>query len=77
MRSAFPGLPYVSLEEPDIRQVALTDLRGFLSNYPTGAILDEIQNEPDLLSYLQKIVDVGLAKKGLNKSRALNIIHQV
>jgi hypothetical protein len=45
------------LEEPDIRQVALTDPRGFLSNYPSGAILDEVQNTPDLFSYIQSIVD--------------------
>lgn len=57
VRAAFPDLPYVSLEEPDIRQVALTDPRGFLSNYPTGAILDEVQNTPDLFSYLQRLVD--------------------
>jgi len=25
VRTVFPGLPYVSLEEPDIRQIALTD----------------------------------------------------
>jgi predicted AAA+ superfamily ATPase len=57
VRAAFPALPYVSLEEPDIRQIALTDPRGFLSNYPTGAVLDEIQNTPDLFSYIQRIVD--------------------
>lgn len=57
VRSAFPALPYVSLEEPDIRQIALTDPRGFLSNYPAGAILDEIQNTPELFSYIQRIVD--------------------
>ena len=34
VKAAFPNLPYVSLEEPDIRQIALTDPRGFLSNYP-------------------------------------------
>jgi predicted AAA+ superfamily ATPase len=50
-------LPYVSLEEPDIRQVALTDPRGFLSNFPTGAVLDEIQNTPELFSYIQRLVD--------------------
>jgi hypothetical protein len=50
-------LPYVSLEEPDIRQIALTDPRGFLSNYPNGVILDEIQNTPELFSYIQRIVD--------------------
>ena len=57
VKAAFPTLPYVSLEEPDIRQIALTDPRGFLSNYPAGAILDEIQNTPDLFSYIQKLVD--------------------
>lgn len=57
VKAAFPTLPYVSLEEPDIRQIALTDPRGFLSNYPNGAILDEIQNVPDLFSYIQTRVD--------------------
>lgn len=57
VRAVFPTLPYVSLEEPDIRQIALKDARGFLSNYPNGAILDEIQNAPDLFSYIQRLVD--------------------
>lgn len=57
VRAAFPALPYVSLEEPDIRQIALTDPRGFLANYPAGAILDEVQNTPDLFSYIQRLVD--------------------
>jgi predicted AAA+ superfamily ATPase len=57
VQAAFPGVPYVSLEEPDIRQIALTDPRGFLSNYPEGAILDEVQHTPDLFSYIQSIVD--------------------
>lgn len=57
VRATFPDLPYVSLEEPDIRQIALTDPRGFLSNYSNGVILDEIQNTPELFSYLQRIVD--------------------
>ena len=57
VKSAFPALPYASLEEPDIRQIALTDPRGFLSNYPNGAILDEIQNTPELFSYIQSLVD--------------------
>ena len=57
VRATFPDLPYVSLEEPDIRQIALTDPRGFLSNYPNGVILDEIQNTPELFSYIQRVVD--------------------
>ncbi len=57
VRAAFPDWPYVSLEEPDIRQFALDDPRGFLSNYPDGVILDEVQRTPDLFSYIQSIVD--------------------
>ena len=57
VKSSFPDIPYISLEEPDIRQIALTDPRGFLSNYPNGVILDEIQNTPELFSYIQRIVD--------------------
>ena len=57
VKAAFPVLPYVSLEEPDVRQIALTDPRGFLANYPDGAVLDEIQNVPDLFSYIQSLVD--------------------
>lgn len=57
VKAAFPSLPYVSLEEPDIRQVAIRDPRGFLSNYGEGAVLDEVQNVPELFSYIQSIVD--------------------
>lgn len=57
VKSAFPSQPYVSLEDPDIRQIALSDPRGFLSNFKEGAILDEIQHTPDLFSYIQSIVD--------------------
>ncbi|MCL4830356.1 MAG: ATP-binding protein [Caldilinea sp.] len=57
VQATFPELPYVSLEEPDIRQIALTDPRGFLANFPNGAVLDEVQRTPELFSYLQRIVD--------------------
>ncbi len=53
----FPDKPYANLEAPDIRQFAFDDPRGFLSQYPDGAIFDEIQRSPDLVSYLQEIVD--------------------
>ena len=56
-RMAFADKPYVNLEEPDTRQFATTDPRGFLGEFATGAILDEVQNCPQLLSYLQSWVD--------------------
>lgn len=57
VKAVFPHLPYVSLEEPDIRQMALGDPRGFLANFSGGAVLDEVQRTPDLFSYIQTIVD--------------------
>lgn len=56
-KSTFPHKPYVNLEAPDIRELALVDPRGFLDNYSQGAILDEIQRVPTLLSYIQQTVD--------------------
>lgn len=57
VKALFPDMPYVSLEEPDIRQIAINDPRGFLSNYGKGAVLDEVQHTPELFSYIQSIVD--------------------
>ena len=57
VRTAFPDLPYSTLEAPDTREYALVDPRGFLSSFPDGAVLDEVQRAPDLPSYIQGIVD--------------------
>jgi predicted AAA+ superfamily ATPase len=56
-RAVFVGKSYVSLEDPDIREFALTDPRGFLGQFPDGAVLDEAQRAPQLFSYLQSRVD--------------------
>ena len=56
-RHARSDLPYVSLEQPDERTFALDDPRGFLARFPDGAILDEVQRVPDLLSWLQGMSD--------------------
>ncbi len=49
--------PYYSLEDPDVRRMALEDPRGFLARLPDGGVLDEVQRAPELLSYLQSHVD--------------------
>lgn len=56
-RATFPDKPYVSLESLDFREFATNDPRGFLAEYRQGAILDEIQQAPGLVSYLQTEVD--------------------
>ncbi len=56
-RAAFPEKSYVNLESPDVREFAQTDPKGFLASYPKGAVLDEIQRVPQLVSYIQPLVD--------------------
>lgn len=58
-RATFPDHAYVSLEPLDTREFASTDPRGFLAAYPGPVILDEVQRVPDLLSYVQDVVDRG------------------
>lgn len=57
VRATFPDKPYVSLESPDTREFAAEDGRRFLASYPDGAVFDEVQRAPGLLSYLQGAVD--------------------
>lgn len=57
LRSIYTDIPYVSLEDIDIRNAASNDPRGFLNNFPGGAVLDEIQRTPELFSYIQGIID--------------------
>jgi len=56
-RFVFPDKPYISLENPDTRRFAMEDPRGFLAQFPDGAVLDEAQRQPELFSYLQEILD--------------------
>ncbi|MGZ5444721.1 MAG: ATP-binding protein [Thermoanaerobaculia bacterium] len=56
-RLLFPELPYVNLERPDLRESTASDPRGFLERVSRGAIIDEVQRFPELLSYLQVHVD--------------------
>jgi predicted AAA+ superfamily ATPase len=57
VKRVFPEKKYVSLESIDTRVLAQTDPRGFLAQFPKGAVLDEIQQVPELFSYLQEILD--------------------
>lgn len=56
-RAVFPDHSYCSLEAPDDRSFAHDDPRAFLKQFPRGAIVDEVQRVPHLLSYLQGIID--------------------
>ena len=53
----FPKLPYVNLESPNQMAIAKADPVAFIKQYQEGAIIDEVQNFPELLSYIQVHVD--------------------
>lgn len=79
-KAIFPDLPYVTLEDPDVRRSALSDPRYFLSQYGDGAVLDEIQNAPELMSYLQGIIDASPEKMGryvLTGSRQFSLMEKM
>ncbi len=58
-KTVFSNHTYTNLEDPAIRAFAESDPRGFFSEFrnDAGMIIDEFQHVPDLLSYIQLIVD--------------------
>jgi len=57
LKYSFPKHQFVSLEDPDLREFALSDPRGFLKFIGDAAIIDEAQNAPELFSYLLGKID--------------------
>ena len=55
-QTLFPDHEYLSLEAPDVRSRAIEDPRGFLAS-ENDLVIDEIQRAPELLSYIQVLVD--------------------
>ena len=56
-KKTFADKNYVNLEDPDTREFARNDPRGFFDTYKNGLIIDEVQRVPELMSYIQVIVD--------------------
>ncbi|MEL7600013.1 MAG: ATP-binding protein [Proteiniphilum sp.] len=78
LRKVFNQLPYYSLENLDTRRFALNDPVGFLSEHSEGMILDEVQNAPSLLSYIQGLVDENPKKRFvLSGSFQFSVIKQI
>ena len=59
VRESLKDFAYCNLEDPETRHLAESDPRAFLAQFGGPAILDEIQRVPELLSYIQVIVDTG------------------
>ncbi len=78
-KTLFSKKPYHNLENIDEREFASKDPRAFLRRCPEGAVLDEIQRVPELMSYIQTVVDER-QKPGmfiLTGSQNLNLLHNI
>jgi len=56
-KNIFKDKPYINLEDLENRSFAQDDPKGFLAQFPNGVVIDEVQRVPELLSYIQVIVD--------------------
>ncbi len=56
-RQLRPTYQYLNMELPENQQYAREDPHQFLQRYQGGVILDEVQNTPELFSYLQYYTD--------------------
>ena len=56
-KEALQDYGYSNLEDPEIREIAQSDPKAYLALFKGKVIIDEIQRAPELLSYIQVIVD--------------------
>jgi predicted AAA+ superfamily ATPase len=64
LRRLFPNADYRLLEDPDVLGLVRRDPRGFLDSLKLPALLDEIQNAPELFSYIRSRIDAKPDLKG-------------
>jgi predicted AAA+ superfamily ATPase len=56
-REGLEGFVYSNLESPEVRELARADPKAYLAQFPGPCIIDEIQQVPELLGYIQVLVD--------------------
>jgi predicted AAA+ superfamily ATPase len=64
LRQLFPKIHYVLLEDPDIQGRIRSDPRTFLEELRPPILIDEIQNAPELLSYVRTLIDTAPGRMG-------------
>lgn len=80
LKNLFPDYRYVSLENPDNRNFAESDPNGFLKEFHSHVIFDEVQRVPELFSYIQNIVDDRIGEMGiyvLSGSQNFHLMHSI
>src|SRR4051812_34860130 len=64
LRRLFPDASYTLLEDPDVIARVRADPQGFVDDLRLPAILDEIQNAPELFAYVRSRIDAAPSRKG-------------
>lgn len=64
LRKCFPNAEYYLLEDPDIIGRFREDPRDFIDGIKTPAILDEVQNVPEIINYIRTKIDKYPQKSG-------------
>ncbi|MDE5584881.1 MAG: ATP-binding protein [Muribaculaceae bacterium] len=77
-RHLFPDYPYVNLEDLITRGRAIADPTGFIDSLGSEAIIDEVQNVPEILSVIQVRVDEDPKKRFiLTGSSNFSLLHRM
>ncbi|HLB42404.1 MAG TPA: ATP-binding protein [Gammaproteobacteria bacterium] len=75
LRSLFPTMEYCLLEAPDVIDKIQSDPRGYFNlHLEEGIIFDEIQNLPEIFSYIQEYVDAAPRPKQFILSGSQNFL---
>jgi predicted AAA+ superfamily ATPase len=80
LRRLLPDAEYWLLEDPDVLARVRQDPRGFVDSLKPPVILDEIQNAPELFSYVRTRIDAAPRRKGqwfLSGSQEAPLMHGV
>ena len=62
-KMTFPNKKYVSLDDKELRALAAANPKDFLEAFPEGAIIDEAQKVPELLTSFSLMIQSTLSKK--------------
>jgi len=77
LKFLYKDLPYINLEDVDNCLLAEEDPRGFLNNFPKGAVIDEVQQVPQLFSYIQQVVDHNPVHFALSGSQNFQLMEKI
>ena len=77
-KNLFPDYAYINLERPAQRAVIEQDIEAFFNANKTNLIIDEVHHLPQMLSYIQVLVDENPDRKFiLTGSSNFALLHQI